>query len=125
MTLYKGFSFKNWQNTKSFVLTDVALVNQDIKNHFFTRLGERRGMAQFGTTIQDTLFQPLDDDTVVAATEQVRFVIDYDPRVILRSDRDFDVAAEFDKGLLYYFIRLYYVELELADIFDLRLEFRG
>lgn len=123
--LYKGFSFKNWQNNKSFVLTDVPLINQDLKNHFFTRLGERRGMASFGTQVQELLFEPMDDDAIVAITEQVRFVIEYDPRVNLRSERDFDVAVDYDVGSLYYFIRLYYVELELSDIFDLRLEFQG
>ena len=87
-TIYKGFSFKNWQRNKSFVLTNVELVKQDLLNHIFTRRGERVGQRGFGTVIQDLIFEPFDDNTVVTASDQIKSVIAFDPRVILQSEND-------------------------------------
>ena len=67
--LYKGFSFKNWQDSKEFVLTDVELVKRDLLNHLYTRRGSRVGHRGFGTTIQDLLFEPFDDNTVTLISD--------------------------------------------------------
>ena len=123
--IYKGFSFKGWQQNKSFVLTDVDIVKQDLLNHIFTRRGSRVGQRGFGTIIQDLLFEPFDDDTIVLISDQVRLVIAYDPRVELRSEDDFVVTPDYDTGRLSIAARLFYVELDLTDIFHINLEFES
>lgn len=123
MALYKGFSFKNWQRDKSFVMTDVDLVKQDLLNHIFTRRGERVGQRGFGTIIQDLLFEPFDDNTVVLASDQIKSVLQFDPRVILQSDSDFVVKPDYDNSTLLISARIYFVELDLTDILHINLEF--
>ncbi len=121
--LYKGFSFKNWQRNKSFILTDVEIVKQDLLNHIFTRRGERVNQREFGTIIQDLLFEPFDDNTIVLVSDQVRSVIDSDPRVILLSDNDFIVSPDSNTSRLLISARLFYVELDLMNVLDINLEF--
>lgn len=123
--IYTGFSFKNWQRTKSFTLTDVALVKQDLLNHIFTRRGERVGQRGFGTIIQDLMFEPFDDNTVVLASDQVRSVIDFDPRVVLVSEEDYQIYADYNTGVLQINARLFFVELDLTDILHINLEFES
>jgi len=76
MALYKGFSFKNWQKTKSFKITDVSVVKQDLMNQLYTQRGERVHLRTFGTDIERLLFAPFDERTVTAIANQVRAVID-------------------------------------------------
>jgi phage baseplate assembly protein W len=123
MALYKGFSFKNWKNDKSFTLTDVDIVKRDILNHIFTRKGERVGQRGFGTILQDLIFEPFDQDTITLASDQIRSVIDFDPRVELLSDDDYVVYPDFDKSFLFISARLYYIELDLTDILHINVEF--
>tara|TARA_S200002703_G_C3607093_1_gene186466 strand:- start:106 stop:483 length:378 start_codon:yes stop_codon:yes gene_type:complete len=123
MAIYTGFSFKNWQHDKSFKLTDVDIVKQDILNHIFTRKGDRRGLATFGTIIQDLLFEPFNNDTVALISDQVRAVINFDPRVVLSSETDYQITPDFDNSVLYITARLRYVELDLTDILHINLEF--
>jgi phage baseplate assembly protein W len=125
MAAYRGFSFKNWQNNKDFVMTDVELVKQDLLNHIFTRRGERVGQRGFGTVIQDLLFEPFDDNTVTTAADQIRAVIEFDPRVQLQAKSDFVVRADYDTSILYIAARLYFVELDLVDILHINLRFES
>lgn len=125
MTTYKGFSFKNWQKNKSFRLTDVELVKQNLLNNLFTRPGERVGQGNYGTSIQDLLFEPFDENAVVLISDQIRSVINNDPRVILASEDDFITNADFDNSVLQISARLFYVELALFDILDINLEFES
>ena len=121
--IYKGFSFKNWQRSKDFVLTDVELIKQDLLNHIYTRKGERVGHRGFGTNIPDLLFEPFDENTVILISDQVKAVIAYDPRVRLVSDDDFQVTTDFENSVLGVTARIYFIELQLSDILHLNLEF--
>jgi CRISPR/Cas system-associated protein Cas7 (RAMP superfamily) len=47
---YRGISTTNPENT-SFNLYDIALIKQDIINHFHIRVGERLENPEFGTII--------------------------------------------------------------------------
>ena len=123
--IYTGFSFKNWQRTKSFTLTDVELVKQDLLNHIFTRRGDRVAQRGFGTIIQDLLFEPFDDNTTVLISDQVRAVIDFDPRVVLASEDDFQLNANYDTGVLHIQARLTFIEIDLTDILHINLEFES
>jgi len=123
--LYKGFSFKNWQSSKSFTLTDVDLVKRDLLNHIFTRRGDRVGQRGFGTIIQDLLFEPFDDNTTVLISDQIRAVIAFDPRVVLLSEDDYQLNADYETGVLQIKANLFFVELDLTNILHINLEFES
>jgi phage baseplate assembly protein W len=122
---YNGFSFKNWQRTKSFKLSDVDLVKQDLFNHIFTRKGDRVGLRGFGTNIQDLIFEPFDDETIVLINDQVRGVIAFDPRVVLLSEDDYVMVADYEKRIMGIDARLFYVELNLTDVLHLNITFES
>jgi len=77
---YKGFSTVD-ENTSSHVLYDIALIKQDIINHFHIRQGEKLSDPEFGTIIWDILFEPLTDDARNAIISNVSRIVNYDPRV--------------------------------------------
>ena len=122
---YRGFSFKNWQRNKSFVLTDVDIVKQDLLNHIFTRKGERVGYREFGTNIQDLLFEQHDDQTVVLINDQIQEIIAFDPRVVLLSVDDYVMLNDFENRTMQIAADLFYVELNLHNVLDIRLVFEG
>jgi phage baseplate assembly protein W len=79
----------------------------------------------FGTIIQDLLFEPFDDNTTVLISDQVRAVIDFDPRVVLASEDDFQLNANYDTGVLHIQARLTFIEIDLTDILHINLEFES
>lgn len=119
--LYKGFSSQEYERTKTFVLKDVELVKRDLMNHIFTRKGERVKMSSFGTRIPDLVFEPLDDITLSIITEDLTEVFKYDPRVELLNLR---VVPFFDEYAVIAYAELRYIELNLNDRFDIRIEFK-
>ena len=58
---YKGFSSISG-DSKSYSLYDLALIKQDLINHFHIRQGERLENPAFGTIIWDVLFEPLTEE---------------------------------------------------------------
>lgn len=81
---YRGFSTVNPDNS-SFVLYDIALIKQDILNHFHIRQGEKLSDPEFGTIIWDALFEPLTESMRDAIVNNVGKIINYDPRVQVNS----------------------------------------
>jgi phage baseplate assembly protein W len=77
---YRGFSTVNTE-LNSHVLHDIALIKQDLINHFHIRQGEKLSDPEFGTIIWDILFEPLTDTVKNAIVENVSRIINYDPRV--------------------------------------------
>jgi len=77
---YRGISTVN-PNVNSFNLYDIALIKQDLLNHFHIRQGEKLENPQFGTIIWDALFEPLTEDMKQAIIQNVTEIINYDPRV--------------------------------------------
>jgi phage baseplate assembly protein W len=77
---YRGISTVNNEN-ESKVLYDIAIIKQDIINHFHIRQGEKLENPQFGTIIWDVIFEPLTDDLREAVLENVTDIINSDPRV--------------------------------------------
>lgn len=65
----------------NFVKYDLALIKQDIINHFHIRQGEKLENPEFGTIIWDVLFEPLTDSLKEAIIKNVTDIINYDPRV--------------------------------------------
>jgi phage baseplate assembly protein W len=118
--LYKGFSSFEFQRAKTFKIRDVELVKLDLLNHIFTKQGERVMMPTFGTIIPEMTFEPLDTETVNTVVEEVRRVLNYDPRVEIL---EMDVRPEYDRNTLYVGARVLYIELNLVDDLELNIEF--
>tara|TARA_X000000950_G_scaffold167482_1_gene204536 strand:- start:18735 stop:19214 length:480 start_codon:yes stop_codon:yes gene_type:complete len=81
--IYRGFSSK-LGGIKSEV-SDMDLIKQDLLNHFYTRKGERLMSPEFGSIIQDMVFEPLDEDNKELILEDVKNVVESDPRLILET----------------------------------------
>lgn len=64
------------------ILTDVDLAKRDLMNHFYTRKGERVQNPEFGSILPELVFEPLDYTTESAAIEDVKRIINSDPRWI-------------------------------------------
>jgi phage baseplate assembly protein W len=109
---YKGFSSFEFERTKEFALTDVELVKLDILNHIFTRKGSRVMMPTFGTIIPDLVFEPLDSVTVDILDDELRAVIEFDPRVDLIT---LNLDVQVDQNMVTASIQLFYVELDIVD----------
>ena len=77
---YRGISTVN-PNANSFNLYDIALIKQDLLNHFHIRQGEKLENPEFGTIIWDALFEPLTEDVKQAIVNNVTQIVNYDPRV--------------------------------------------
>lgn len=77
---YRGFSTIS-ADSESYTLYDLALIKQDIINHFHIRQGERLNNPEFGTIIWDMLFEPLTEDIKNLILKNVEDIINYDPRV--------------------------------------------
>lgn len=81
---YRGLSTVDPDN-KSGTLYDLALIKQDILNHFHIRQGEKLENPEFGTIIWDALFEPFTEDLKSAIAENVTTIVNYDPRVQVNS----------------------------------------
>lgn len=91
---YKGFSTISPDAT-SFALYDLALIKQDILNHFHIRQGERLNDPTFGTVIWDVIFEPLTEDLKQLVAKNVEDIINYDPRV----QADQVIITQYESGL--------------------------
>lgn len=80
---YKGIS--TIVNPKNYTVYDLALIKQDIINHFHIRQGEKLENPTFGTIIWDILFEPLTETLKEAIIKNVTDIINYDPRVSVDS----------------------------------------
>jgi len=79
---YRSISTVNPAND-GYRLYDLAVIKQDIINHFHIRQGEKLENPEFGTIIWDVLFDPLTDQLKSAIIENVEAIINYDPRVVV------------------------------------------
>lgn len=77
---YRGFSTLS-SESNNFSLFDVALIKQDLINHFHIRQGEMLERPTFGTIIWDVLFEPLTEQLKNLIVQNVKEIISYDPRV--------------------------------------------
>lgn len=76
---YRGISTVN-PNKKGFNIYDIALIKQDLINHFHIKKGEKLNNPEFGTILWDVLFEPMTDDVKTAIIEDVTAIVNYDPR---------------------------------------------
>lgn len=90
---YRGISTVG--ESGSFALYDIALIKQDIINHFHIRRGEKLENPKFGTIIWDILFEPLTEEIKQLILDDVTTIINYDPRVQVSNI----VVSEYESGL--------------------------
>jgi phage baseplate assembly protein W len=105
---------------KSQQLVDLALVKQDLLNHFNTRKNERVMMPGWGCGVWEYLFEPYDEATKDAVVLEVQQVIDSDPRVTLQSVR----VTELDHGIRVDMV-LNYTPLNAAAAFSVNFDRRS
>ena len=120
--LYRGYSTFEFQRNKSLRIKDIELVKLDILNHIFTPRGTRVMMPDFGSSIPELAFEPLDGDLVDEVYAELLTIFDYDPRV---SVINLSVTPDFDTNSVYVEARLFYIELNTADDFELNIQFEG
>jgi phage baseplate assembly protein W len=77
--VYLGFSSSNKKG--SFKLYDDTLIKADILNAFNTRKGERPMNPTYGTIIWDTIFEPMTDDVKVSIQDDIKAILNGDPRI--------------------------------------------
>ena len=120
--LYKGYSTFEFQRNKSLSIRDIELVKLDLLNHIFTQRGSRVMMPNFGSIIPELAFEPLDEDLIDELYANLLDIFDYDPRVKTMS---LSVTPNFDTNSVFTQARLYYVELDTVDDFELNIQFEA
>lgn len=120
--LYRGYSSYEYQNNKTFSVTDVELVKLDLLNHIFTRKGDRVMMPNFGTRIPDLAFEPMDGITLGILEEDLRAVFEFDPRVELLA---LTIVPIYDSNTVIASAKLLYVELNMQGSLDINITFEG
>ena len=81
MATYIGYSTIGITSGNA-VLVDKQLAIRDLLNHFYTRKGERVMNPSFGCIIWDLIFEPLDNYTTNSVLDEVKRIINSDPRWI-------------------------------------------
>ena len=81
---YRGLSTVNPENVSK-TLYDIGLIKQDLLNHFHIRQGEKLMNPEFGTIVWDAIFEPLTPSMEEAIAENVKRIVNSDPRVTANS----------------------------------------
>ena len=111
---FKGLS--TIEKTKPpYTLRDIDLVKRDLMNHFYTRKGERVMMPDFGSSIQDFIFEPKVDHIIDDIREEIYTVISSDPRVEF-----VDMELTEEEHLVKIAIDLLYQPGDIADTLYLK-----
>jgi phage baseplate assembly protein W len=113
---YKGFSTIS-PDANSFALYDLALIKQDILNHFHIRQGEKLSDPTFGTVIWDVIFEPLTEELKQLVAKNVEDIINYDPRV----QADQVIITQYESGLQIE-CRLTYLPYYIQESIQLRFD---
>jgi len=113
---YKGFSTIS-SDANSFALYDLALIKQDLLNHFHIRQGERLENPEFGTIIWDCLFEPLTEEIKTLIQKNVETIINYDPRVVPEQI----IVTSYESGIQVE-CRLTYLPYNIAETLQLKFD---
>ena len=122
MSVYVGFSSVDFKNNKKFSKKDIDLVKQDLYNHIMTRYGERVKMPTFGTSIQDLIFDPLDDRAIITVQQELNTVFNYDPRIQLT---DLQVIPIFSEKTILALATVYYLEINFSETVAINIQFQN
>ena len=117
--MYKGFSTLS-PDSENYRVYDLALVKQDLINHFNVRQGERLMQPTFGTIIWDLLFEPLTEDFKNLIIQNVNKIINYDPRISAQQV----IVTEYEHGIQIECI-LKYLPYNISEALKLRFDQRS
>lgn len=95
---FKGFSTVNinlYNGVKTWTLTDIPLIQQDLINVFYTKKGERLMLPEFGCIIWDLLFEPWTDYVRNQIISECQRIIALDTRVVLKNTN----IINFEQGI--------------------------
>jgi len=120
--IYRGYSSFEFDRNKTFRVSDIEIVKFDLLNHIWTKKGERVMHADFGSVISELVFEPLDEFLMETIREELIRIFEYDPRVEMLS---LDLIPDFNSNSLFAVANLLYVEFNVTQNFDLRLEFNS
>jgi phage baseplate assembly protein W len=112
--MYKGFS--SITDGKKFRLTDFELVKRDLQNHFYIRKGEKLMNPNFGTIIWDMIFEPLTQETKNVIIQDIKKIIENDPRVSAKNV----IVTQYEHGIQ---IELELIYISTGQIETLELQF--
>ena len=121
-TLYHGFSSDKWVSSKQFGISNFEVVKQDLYNHIFTAKGERVMMPTFGTRIPLLTFEPNDENTRKIVEDDLRMVVEYDPRVKLL---DMQVVSLTDNNAILALVDVLYLEFGVQDMLKIEVKTGG
>jgi phage baseplate assembly protein W len=114
-----GFSALGSSKEDSYKLYDVALIRQDLYNHFFTRIGERVMRPTFGCRIWDFLMEQFTEEIKAMAEAEVIRIVGEDSRVELLETRVFQ-----EQNSLIVTVTLNYIPFNKTETFKLNFENR-
>jgi phage baseplate assembly protein W len=117
--IYRGFSSAQWNSSRTFGLSNIELVKQDLLNHIYTLKGERLMMPSFGTRIPMLTFEPNDEETRQIVEDDLKAVFAYDPRVSLIT---LSVLNLPDNNAIIAFADLLYVEFNVRDVLNIEVK---
>lgn len=122
--IYRGFTttFLADDPRKSFKISDMDVVNRDILNHIYTMKGERLMHPHFGTRIPMLAFEPLDNKTLKIIEDDLREVVNFDPRVELI---DISLTPIPNSNAIVVLLDLKYLELNVEETFKLEVSVNG
>lgn len=118
MALYTGFSSFEYERSGTFTVTDINLIKLDLVNHIYTRRKERVGLPRFGTGIPDVVFSLIDEELLDSIRDDVRTVINYDPRVRLLGD----ITLLTSQNTIVVSCTIQYLELNVTTAFNFNIE---
>ena len=114
--VYKGVSTVDIDSTSP-VLFDLAIIKQDLLNHFHIRQGEKLSDPSFGCILWDLLFDPLTEDTRTRIISNVNHIIDSEPRVIAENI----LIDEYENGITIY-CELTYLPYNISETMQLNFD---
>lgn len=123
--LYRGFSTYNYQQNRSHRVFDVEAVKIDLLNHIYTRKGSRLNMPTFGTSVPDLIMEQLDEVMIDDLENELRTVVNYDPRVEFADNASFLITALPDQNTIIAAMKLRFIELDYVDTLTLNIQFNN
>ena len=111
MSIYSDFDFnmKRDQTGDVSVKADEESINQSIKNILLTNKGEQFFDMNFGSSINQLLFEKMNPVTEIILKNEIRFALEnYEPRIVINN---IDIVSDYDA--LTYNVDIDYVIVKL------------
>ena len=119
--IYKGFSTKQYEDFGgAFEIYDIDCVKEDLMNDLMTIVGQRLKMPNEGTRIPIMPFEMNDLESMHVVEEDLKKVINNDPRVDLLA---ISILPAAEKNVLIAVLKISYKEFNVTE--DLRIQFNS